>query len=198
MALLPRVRGWIDTYCPGTKLALGEYRWGSDGGASSALAHAEALAIYAREGVDAALRWTAPAVGSKVEDAYRLYLDYDGGGGRVTGDVVAASSSDVDAVGAYAVRSSAGQLFVLLFNKDTVARDVAVAATPDLAGPLALYRFDGATALGSAGAATVAAGAFALTLPARSATLVVGSLGLFADGFETGDPGRWSSHVGGP
>ncbi len=29
--LIPRVRAWIDQYCPGTKLAITEYNWGNDG-----------------------------------------------------------------------------------------------------------------------------------------------------------------------
>ena len=36
--LIPRVRAWIDEECPGTRLAITEYSWGADNGASSALA----------------------------------------------------------------------------------------------------------------------------------------------------------------
>src|SRR5262245_61434512 len=43
--LIPRMRAWIDARYPGTKLAITEYNWGNDTGASSALAQAEALAI---------------------------------------------------------------------------------------------------------------------------------------------------------
>ena len=78
--LIPRMKGWIAARYPGTKLAITEYNWGGDTGISSALAQAEALAIFGREGVDLATRWVAPAPGSRVEDAFRLYLDYDGAG----------------------------------------------------------------------------------------------------------------------
>jgi len=54
------------------KAGLTEYNWGNDGGITSALAQVEALHL-AREGVDYANRWIAPAVGSRVEDAFRLY-----------------------------------------------------------------------------------------------------------------------------
>ena len=100
--LIPRVRAWIDEACPGTGLAITEYNWGADNGASSALAQAEALAIFAREGVDVAARWVAPQADSLVERAFRLYLDFDGLGSQVNGDSVRAISADVDSLGAYA------------------------------------------------------------------------------------------------
>jgi len=73
--LIPRVREWIQDECPGTKLAITEYNWGPNDGASVALAQAEALAIFRREVVDLATRWTAPPPGSRVERAFRLFLD---------------------------------------------------------------------------------------------------------------------------
>ena len=97
--LIPRMRDWIDDHCPGTGLALTEYRWGADDGPSSALAHAEALAIFGREGVDVATRWVAPEPGTRVVDSFRLFLDYDGAGSRAVGDSVRAASGDVEDVG---------------------------------------------------------------------------------------------------
>jgi hypothetical protein len=81
--LVPRLRDWIAARFPGTRIAITEYSWGGDGGTSSTLAQAEALAIFAREGVDLATRWVVPADGSRIEDAFSLYLNYDGAGGRV-------------------------------------------------------------------------------------------------------------------
>ncbi|HET9766319.1 MAG TPA: glycoside hydrolase family 44 protein, partial [Thermoanaerobaculia bacterium] len=75
--LVPRMKALIAGSCPGLGLAVTEYRWGRDDGASGALAQAEALAIYGREGVDLATRWTAPASGTPTEDAFRFFLDYD-------------------------------------------------------------------------------------------------------------------------
>ncbi len=101
--LIPRMRSWIDAHAPGTKLAITEYNFGdADNGISSALAQAEALAIFGREGVDAANRWVVPDTDSLVEDAFRLYLNYDGAGANVTGESVRAVSSNRDAVGTYA------------------------------------------------------------------------------------------------
>jgi hypothetical protein len=173
--LLPRLKAWVASRYPGTKIALTEYNWG-DGGTSSALAQAEVLAILGREGVDLAARWVAPSDGSVIEDGFLLYLNYDGAGTKVAGDSVRAVSSDVDGVGSYAIRGAGSRLWVLLFNKDTVARSTTVQVTGALGGltqPAALYRFDGTHRLGSAGSVSPAGGALTLNLPARSATLAV-------------------------
>jgi hypothetical protein len=174
--LIPRMKEWIAARLPGVGLAVTEYSWGNDNGPSSALAQAEALAIFGREGVDLATRWVAPADNSRVEDGFLLYLNYDGLGSKVAGDSVRAVSANVDAVGSYAVRSGDGaRLYVLLFNKDTAERraDLSFPAGALSGGAASLWRFDPAHRLAAAGTATPAANTLSLTLPARSATLAV-------------------------
>jgi hypothetical protein len=175
--LIPRMRAWIAGRLPGTRLAISEYNWGNDNGASSALAQAEALAIFGREGVDLATRWVAPAAGSRVEDAFLLYLDFDGKGSKVAGDSVQAVSSNVDTVGAYAVEGASARLHLLLFNKDSVSHTVQVQVAGSPSATLDLYEFDAVNRFGPAGTATLAAGSVTLTLPALSATLAVSSGG---------------------
>ena len=189
--LLRRVRAWIDAECPGTKLAITEYNWGPDQGTSAALAQAELLAIFGREGVDLATRWVAPAAGSKVEEAFRLFLDYDGNGSRIVGTSVRALSADTDALGAYAVEDAdGGRLLVLLFNKLTTGTSAELALGQVLSGAWQLYRFDGGSDLAPAGSGAIDGDSLALPLlPARSATLLVLPLGqagvaIFRDGFE--------------
>ena len=194
--LIPRMRAWRDAFCPEMKLALTEYKWGRDDTLSGALAQAEALALFGREGLDMALRWVAPDAGSLSEDAYRLFRNYDGVGAKVSGDFTRATSSDVDGVASYAVRAANGKLFVLLFNKGTVSRDVAVTVTGGVTGTVDLWRLDG-SGLAGAGALASSATGFAATLPARTATLARVQLGplalnqIFADGFESGDLSKW-------
>jgi len=171
--LIPRMKAWIAQRYPGTKLAVTEYNWGNDDGPSSALAQAEALAIFGREGVDLATRWVSPAPDTRVEDAFRMYRDYDGAGSPVAGDSVRAVSADVDSLGAYAVAGSGTRLFLLLFNKATASLDADVASASPLHWRSRLWRFDPADRLASAGTALPSAGGLTLTLPARSATLAV-------------------------
>ena len=194
VALIPRLREWIDTRCPGVGIALTEYKWGPDDGPSGALAQAEVLAVLGREGVDLATRWVAPEPGARSEDAFRLYLDYDGGGARVEGDSVRATSADVDAVGAYAVRGADDTLWVLLFNKDTAARTAEVQVAHALAGVVRIYRFDGVSPLAWVEDLVPTPLGLTVDLPARSATLAVTDLDdgtVFVDGFESGDTSAW-------
>jgi hypothetical protein len=95
----------------------------------------------------------------------------------VAGDSGRAVSSDIDGVGSYAIRGTGSRLWVLLFNKDTVARQTTVQVAGGLTQPAALYRFDGTHRLGSAGTASPSGGALTLSLPARSATLAVLDIG---------------------
>ncbi len=175
VTLIPRMKDILARKAaPGTKLALTEYSWGNDDGVSSALAQVEALAIFGREGLDLAARWVAPAPGSRVEQAFRAYLDYDGGGSRVEGDSVRAVSADVDALGAYAVRRGDGRLYVVLVNKATTVITVDVAVAGGLTGILETYAMDAAQEWGPRDFLTPTSTGFVLDLPARSAWLVVG------------------------
>ncbi len=189
--ILRRVRAWIDAECPGMKLAITEYNWGADTGASSALAQAELLAIFGREGVDLATRWVAPAAGSLVERAFRLFLDYDGQGSRVVGDSVRAVSADADALGAYAVDLPGQRTMLLLFNKSTVANTAQITLDAARNGAWQLYRFSAASDVSQVANGNIAGASITLAnLPARSANLLVlpaGAVvggGIFANGFE--------------
>ena len=184
--LIPRVRAWIDAYCPGTSLALTEYNWGNDGTASGAVAQAELFGVFAREGVDLATRWVAPAADSLVERAFILFLDYDGAGAKVQGDSVWAASADVDRIGAYAFRSGARTL-VLLTNKTTAAQDVALgfASAPGTAWKL--FGCDAADPGHQLAARALDGMTLALqALPAMSANMLVveGGDAIFTDGFD--------------
>jgi hypothetical protein len=185
---IPRVRAWINQYCPGTKLAITEYNWGGDDTASGAVAQAEALAIFAREGVDLAARWGAPAESSKVERAFQLFLNYDGAGHGVAGEGVAAASADRDLIGAYAFRLYGRRNMLLLTNKDTSAtHSVALTFAQSQRGAWTLYGFDPANGLRSIGSGSDPGAALTLdNLPALSASLLVLSDddGLFRDGFD--------------
>jgi hypothetical protein len=205
--LVPRLKGWATDHYPGTKVAITEYRWGNDDGASAALAQAEALAIYGREGVDLATRWVAPAKDTATEDAFRFFLDYDtatAGFQQIVGDSVQATSGAPDTIGSYAVRGPANQLWLLLFNHDPASTNVASAtfAVP-VTGPATIYTFDPAAGTGARlvkQASTVALGSggttLALSLPPRTAAIAIVTVpaGLpFADGFEYGW-GAWLHH----
>jgi hypothetical protein len=207
--LIPRMRAIRDTVaarCPGIDLALTEYRWGADDGRTSALAQAEALAIFGREGLDMATRWTAPGIGTASEDAFRLFLDYDAataGFQQVHGDSVRATSALPDTIGAYAVRGNTDRLYVLLFNHGSGSNTASVTFASAMTGPAALWRFDPAAGAGTriTAQAPVALGGggttLSVALPARTAALAIVQIPsslIFRDAFEAGLV-PWSSHT---
>ena len=184
--LIPRAKAWINQYCPGTKLAITEYNWGNDGTSSGAVAQAEALAIFAREGVDLATRWIAPGAGTKAERGFSIFLNYDGAGSKVQGDSVAATSSNADLIGAYAFYQAGKHTLVLLTNKDSVAHNVALSFNQTQSGTWTLYGFDTSHDLHQIATAAIAGTMLTLNgLTSMSANLLVlPGDDIFNNGFE--------------
>lgn len=142
MVVIPRMKNWINQHCPGTKLAITEYKFGPDNSWSGALAQAELLSLFAREGVDFATRWQVPKVGSRTEEAFRMYLSYDGKGSQLTGDSTAAYSKNPDSLASYAgSNGKEGHHWVVLINKTKAPIEAVVDFNFMLEGKLRVYQF---------------------------------------------------------
>ena len=85
--LIPRLKNWVDTYYPGTKIGLTEYNWGNIDHMNGATAEADVLGILGREGgVSLANLWDQPDSPNNPTDAteypgyqaIKLYRNYDG------------------------------------------------------------------------------------------------------------------------
>lgn len=81
--MIPRMRDWVNSNYPGTKLAISEYNWGAMQYMNGALAQAD-VGIFGREGVDLAtlwIHWNDPlTLTSPATFAFRMYRNYDGNG----------------------------------------------------------------------------------------------------------------------
>jgi len=124
--LLRRVTDKIAAHYPGTKLAVSEWNYGGGQHISGAIATADVLGIFGREGVALAAIWPLSSNESFTYAALRAYRNYDGHGG-VFGDVsVRASSSDISSVTAYASlkAGSADQVVVIAINKASAPKIV--------------------------------------------------------------------------
>ena len=112
------MKSWIDQYNPGTKTAITEYNWGALDDINGALAQADVLGIFGREGLDLATMWGEPKPTDPGAYAFRMYRNYDGAGSRF-GDVsVSATSADQGQLAVYAAqRSSDDALTVMVVNK---------------------------------------------------------------------------------
>ena len=129
IALLPRMIGEVREFAPNMqpKFTVSEYAFGFDDNVyTAALAVAEVLSLLGYWDAYMGARWVSPGNGTKAEQAFALYLNYDGRGSKVLGDSVNTSSSASPNQTAYSIYSPpSSRLFVLLFNHDL-----------DKAGPL--------------------------------------------------------------
>jgi glycosyl hydrolase family 44/cellulose binding protein with CBM2 domain len=171
------MKSWIAQYNPGTKTAITEYNWGALDDINGALAEADILGVFGREGLDLATMWGEPKPTDPGAFAFRMYRNYDGAGSRF-GDVsVQAASADQGQLAVYASqRSSDKAMTVMVVNK----------TGGDLTSPLSLAGFDstGAAQRFTYGPANLGAivhgddlpvtnGNVEATYPANSVTLLV-------------------------
>lgn len=77
--LLPRLRAAIDAFYPGTQIAITEYYYGGGDHISGALAQADVLGIFGREGVFAATLWRIGSSShSFIYGGFEMYRDLNG------------------------------------------------------------------------------------------------------------------------
>jgi hypothetical protein len=116
---IPRMKRIIESSYPGTPLFISEWNFGADDSMNGALAIADVLGIYGREGVYAAAYWRNPEPGTPGYLAFKMHGNYDDQGSRFAGRVVAVESPDPDRLSVFgAVDEPAGVLRVMLINKD--------------------------------------------------------------------------------
>lgn len=150
--LLPRMKAWVAQNYPGTKLAISEYNWGGLESINGALAQADVLGIFGREGLDLATLFD-PSQGDPLQTtfpsspgafAFRMYRNYDGQGGKFGDISLQSSSSDQEKLSIYAAqRSSDNAITLLIINKSGAEQR----ATTTLAGVIPnasaqVFRYD--------------------------------------------------------
>lgn len=175
--LIPRMKQWVASSYPGTKTAITEYNWGALGHMNGALAQADILGIFGREGLDLATLWGPPDEDQPGAFAFRMYRNYDGAGSGF-GDVsVQASSSNQEKLSIYAAqRSTDNALTVMVINKNSSSQDSSIGLSGfSPAATAAVYRYSAAdlnTIERMADQAVTSSGMSA-TFPAHSITLFV-------------------------
>ncbi len=116
--LIPRMRAWRDEHYPGTRLAVTEYNFGALDNMNGALAQADVLGIFGREGLDLATLWSPPEPGQPGAFAFAMYRNYDGAGSAFGDRLATAASADQDRLSVYAAkRARDGVLTILVVNK---------------------------------------------------------------------------------
>jgi len=138
------------------------------------LAQVEVLGIFAVHALDAATRWAVPNVGSAAEQAFKVFLNYNGQGAKIAGDSVYAQSSDYDQVGVYAFQNSTSSaIWIVLVNKVNGYESANVTVNAQVTNS-DFYRFDASNpTLSALGTASWGSKNFTITLTPWSVTLIV-------------------------
>jgi hypothetical protein len=174
--LIPRMKEWVQTCYPGTKIGITEYSWGAEEHITGALAQADVLGIFGREGVDLATRWVCPKTDSLTFRAMQMFRNYDGRGGAFGDTSVRSMVPDPDTVSAFASRDSkTGALKVMLLNKQSGAEAPVTLALKNVRphGPVQVYQLTAANKIERLPDLTASGTSVALKLPAYSITLLV-------------------------
>jgi hypothetical protein len=174
VALLPRVREWIDKHNPGMEICLGEYNFGGADNVTGALAQCDIFGILAQQKVDLAFIWYSPSGSQQL--AWQLFRSYDGQSGAF-GDKLLKTESDNPDLSVYAARRTTDNaVTVAVVNKNlhgpcTLSIDVGAAK-----GAMRVWRIDQDTGENVREVAELArpvAGPLEMNLPAASASMIV-------------------------
>jgi hypothetical protein len=125
--LVPMLKTWVANDYPGTKTSIDEYNFGGLESINGAVAEADILGIFGRQGLDMSALWPTNAYNTQGPGnyAFAMYRNYDlANDGAAFGDMALASSSSsagADAEGQLAVygalRTSDNALTVMVINK---------------------------------------------------------------------------------
>lgn len=174
--LIPRMKNWVATYYPGTKIGITEYNWGAEANINGATVQADILGIFGREGLDLATRWTTPDPSTPTYKAMKLFRNYDGADSGFGDASVNATGPNPDNVSTFAaLRSSDGALTVMVINKQlTAAATAAVGVTNyPLAGSGQVWQLTAANTIARLSDLSFGGSTFTSTVPPQSVTLFV-------------------------
>jgi hypothetical protein len=132
---LPRVQRDINDFKPGTKIAITEYNYGGTNHISGGIAEADVLGIYGKQGVFAATFWDLYGSSNSqyVTGAFKMYLNYNGAGGKFGDTSVDAATDSISKSAVYASTDSSdpSKMVLVAINRMNTAQSAALAVTSD-------------------------------------------------------------------
>ena len=182
VCIIPRMKNWVNSNYPGTKLSITEYNLGAQGDVNGALAETDLLGIFGREGLDVATLW--PFLGypeiplnTPITYAFRLYRNYDGAKSTFGETGVSAASTNQSQLSIYAAqRAKDGALTIVVINKtasDLTSNLSLANFAPNIVARVFRYSAANLTAIQPQFNQSVTPTGFSATYPANSATLFV-------------------------
>jgi hypothetical protein len=121
---IPRFRAMVNAIYPGTPLSYTEWGAGlaanSGSDFSTAIADADTLGVFGREGLSFASRWGGPSPGTAEYLAWKMYTNYDGSHDRFgTVSVSDSNNGNSNLFSSYAALNTTGTtMTIMVLNKD--------------------------------------------------------------------------------
>jgi hypothetical protein len=178
--LLPRLKDKIATNYPGTKLAITEYNYGGANHISGAIAQADVLGIFGREGLWAATLWPLESSNNFIYGGFEAFRNYDGANGSFGDTSIRATNSDPATSSVYASvdAGNPARMVIVAINKNATSRTAGISVTHTVQFHTAhVYTVTSASTAGApAAGATIdltQTNAFQYTMPAYSVTTLV-------------------------
>ena len=180
--LLPRLKDKIANNYPGTKLAITEYNYGGANHISGAIAQADVLGIFGREGLYAATLWPLESNNNNnfIYGGFEAFRNYNGTNGSFGDTSIRATNSDPAMTSVYASVDAANpaRMVIVAINKNATAKTAGIAVTHTVRFNTAqVYVVTGTSPAGApvAGPAIniTQTNAFQYTMPAYSVTTLV-------------------------
>jgi hypothetical protein len=128
LRLIPSMKDKIAARYPGTELAFTEYYYGGGSHISGAIAQADVLGIFGREGVHSAALWPMSSNVSYITAAFAMFRSFDGSGGSFGDTSVKAVNSDAVNTSVYASvdSSSPNRVVLVVINKESTPKVAAL------------------------------------------------------------------------
>lgn len=178
IALIPRMKQKIAASYPGTKLSFTEWNYGGGSDITGAIATADVLGIFGRDGVDMAHIWPLSSQEPFIAAGVRAFRNYDGQSGEFGDVAIATTNTDMVGTSVYASlpSSNPNQVVMVAINKKSsgVTAGIAIAHPASLTSSK-VYVLSGTTAKLVAAPVLDAVGsnAFTYAMPARSVSVLV-------------------------
>ena len=173
---IPRLRQIVADNYPGTKIAITEYNWTGLNTLNGALAQAELLGIFGREGLDMATLWAPPGPNDPGAFTFRMYRNYDGVGGAFGETSVQSVGADPGRLSIFGALRSDGSLTAMVINKTAGDLQTTLTLANFNAGAAAhVWQYSAANleAIAPQPYIPIAAGSLSAAFPANSITLLV-------------------------
>lgn len=176
--LIPWLKGKVDAFYPGTKLAISSWSYGGEQSISGAIAVADALGTFGREGLAMAAIELPSQDYAYALGAFAAFRNYDGSGASFGDTSVQAKSDDVANVSVYASTDSRvlDRVVVVAINRSALAQPVSLTLSASVTyTKVDCFRVTSVASNPTSDATLSAAGPnrFDTTLPGYSITVLV-------------------------